>query len=100
MRLNRDEISIIRKLAKMHFGNNAKVMLFGSRADDKKRGGDIDLLVIPFRKILSEEIFEKKIAMLIDLEVKLGMQNIDLLVEHEEDTREIIKTAKKGIRIV
>ena len=54
---------------------DADVYLFGSRADDNARGGDIDLLV------LSKTIdFKKKLDILVDLTEQLGEQRIDLVV--------------------
>ena len=43
MRLNKTEIENIKKLAHLHFGEDVQVILFGSRASDEKRGGDIDI---------------------------------------------------------
>lgn len=56
----------------------AKIYLFGSRADDSKRGGDIDLLV--FSSILTEKDRRKIKLKLYDL---LGEQKIDLLMAQD-----------------
>ena len=45
MRLNKDYARLIRETAHDVFGPDAVVRLFGSRVDDSKRGGDIDLHV-------------------------------------------------------
>jgi uncharacterized protein len=45
MRLNRFQIDTINKLATKHFGQAATAYLFGSRTDNQKKGGDIDLLI-------------------------------------------------------
>ena len=59
----------------------AKVWLFGSRADDSKRGGDIDI------GILSKKIdFMKKLDINIDICDKIGEQKIDLVVSKSGDT--------------
>jgi len=47
MRLSVKEINTIKSCAKAFFGAHARVLLFGSRVDDQKRGGDIDLYIIP-----------------------------------------------------
>ena len=45
MRLTPEQVAIIREAAAEVFGSDARVWLFGSRVDDAKRGGDIDLLI-------------------------------------------------------
>lgn len=54
---------------------DAQIYLFGSRADDHSRGGDIDLLV------LSEIITERDRRVLrIELFERLGEQKLDLVI--------------------
>jgi len=45
MRLNPDQVQVIRDAANAAFGRGTAVWLFGSRVNDAKRGGDIDLVV-------------------------------------------------------
>jgi predicted nucleotidyltransferase len=45
MRLSSDQTQVILRCVRQHFGDKARVMLFGSRLDDAVRGGDVDLLV-------------------------------------------------------
>ncbi|TXL15089.1 DNA polymerase subunit beta, partial [Methylococcaceae bacterium HT5] len=52
MRLNVEEKNKIIQYAKVFFGNEANLYLFGSRVDDAKKWGDIDLF------LESEEIID------------------------------------------
>ena len=45
MRLNPEQASVIRQTVVEIFGPEVQVLLFGSRVDDSKKGGDVDLLV-------------------------------------------------------
>jgi predicted nucleotidyltransferase len=45
MRLTEDEQTLIKHTIASAFGNDACIWLFGSRIDDNKRGGDVDLYV-------------------------------------------------------
>jgi len=77
MRLTPEEIAAIKAAAAEVFGPAARVHLFGSRIDDHKRGGDIDLLIeTPAgRDTLMDEIRCK-----IALEDRLGERKIDVLL--------------------
>jgi predicted nucleotidyltransferase len=56
--------------------NDAKIYLFGSRADDNKKGGDIDLLIV------SKKITKKDVRKLrIDFFEKFGEQKIDIVMD-------------------
>lgn len=46
MRLSDQQRQAIRQQVSSLFGPEARVKVFGSRADDQARGGDLDLLVI------------------------------------------------------
>jgi uncharacterized protein len=76
MRLSKSEIQIITSSI-LKLDKNAYIYLFGSRVDDLKKGGDIDLL------ILSETLkASDKLDLLIDLKAKLGDQKLDLLIKN------------------
>ncbi len=45
MRLSLDHVAHIREVVRQEAGPAARVRLFGSRLDDTRRGGDVDLLV-------------------------------------------------------
>lgn len=45
MRLSATQQQQILQATREHFGTDAKVWLFGSRVDDARRGGDVDLYV-------------------------------------------------------
>ena len=105
MRLNDDQIQAIRQAAISAFGQGTSVWLFGSRVDDAKKGGDIDLLVCP--QVRSAEdaaepqhAFMQKIKMLTLLERQLGERKIDIVVEQAQDMRPIVAVAyKTGIKL-
>jgi len=45
MRITTEQCGLIRGVVAELAGDDALITLFGSRADDNKRGGDVDLLV-------------------------------------------------------
>ena len=60
MRLNQYEKEVIAASARKYFGENTGVILFGSKADDTRKGGDIDLVVRPDIYILRKKCWRKK----------------------------------------
>lgn len=78
MRLTDETIALITKLAKLHFGESAEIRLFGSRADDGARGGDIDLHVVA-----PSSSYRDEIAFLVDVEGRLD-ERVDLRVQRGE----------------
>lgn len=97
MRLKKEYIDFIKNTAKECFGKNAKVYLFGSRVDDKKRGGDFDLYI---ETDIKENILDRKLRMLVELDKLLGEQKIDLVVNSFNIEKPIYAVAKQeGIRL-
>lgn len=80
MRLSQFEIETINILAKKHFGQGTIVFLFGSRTDDKKKGGDIDLFIQNSNDRLL--ILETKIHFLAELKTKIGERKIDVVFDN------------------
>ena len=95
MRLTQFEISVINQSASEIFGSDVQVFLFGSRVDDTKKGGDIDLYI----KTKVGNDLTHKIKFLVLLEQKLGEQKIDIVFA-EDQTRTIEQQAiMYGIRL-
>jgi predicted nucleotidyltransferase len=81
MRLTEQQRAIIRATVAETFGAGAEVWLFGSRVDDSKRGGDIDLL-IETDQVDVDAITRAEIAFLTKIQMKLGDQKIDVLLDY------------------
>ncbi len=82
MRLTNFEATTIKKVFTEIFGEG-KIYLFGSRIDDSKRGGDIDLYLCPKNEF--EDIREKKIEFLIRLDECIGEQKIDVVIAKDKN---------------
>ncbi|WP_416138518.1 nucleotidyltransferase domain-containing protein [Halomonas sp. HK25] len=81
MRLTAYQQHIIRQAARDCFGPGARVTLFGSRADDEARGGDIDLLIATDMTNI-EDIIRSEIAFQLQVQQAIGEQKIDLLIDY------------------
>ncbi len=75
------------------FGPAARVLLFGSRLDDSRRGGDIDLLVQS--DLPPDECCRARIRCLARLERTLDGQPVDLVLSDPGtgDERSIVRHA-------
>ena len=77
MRLSEKEISAIKNNI-LNFDQDAKIYLFGSRTNDKAKGGDIDVLVI------SEKIgFGEKLKITTGIFKEIDEQKLDLVVKKD-----------------
>jgi predicted nucleotidyltransferase len=80
MRLSENEIKSIVSLANRHFGNDVEVFLFGSRTDNQKHGGDIDLFIRNFDG--KQPAIRTKINFIADFILHIGEQKIDVVIDH------------------
>ncbi len=78
MRLTKKEIATINAVI-AKYDKFAEVHLFGSRIDDKKKGGDIDLLV--FSDNLT---FDDNLKIKVEIKEVLGDQKIDLIITRDK----------------
>jgi hypothetical protein len=79
MRLTPHQLSSIQNVFKTIFLPTDNMWLFGSRVDDNKKGGDIDLY-IETQYDNDAIIATKKIQFLVELKKKIGEQKIDVII--------------------
>ena len=94
MRLTKEEIQAIKTTFKEVFVDG-DIYLFGSRVDDSKKGGDIDLYISTPQK---KDLVSKKIEFLVKLKQKIGEQKIDVVLDYNNNFL-IDKKAKEGIKL-
>ncbi len=93
MRLSTEEIKIIKKSIETVLGNK-KIILFGSRVDDNKKGGDIDLCI----EVKTKISFKDKLKLLTLLEKNGIERKVDIIFKYPNSKENIFQTIeKKGI---
>ena len=100
MRLSATSITTVKNAVHGTFPGDARVVLFGSRVDDHKRGGDIDLLVVSDLPRAAME--SAKIRALAKIQLALGEQKIDMVVTNDlvGDARPVVHEAiQHGIEL-
>jgi hypothetical protein len=81
MRLTNLQVTdIIRALDPFIEGNKATLRLYGSRLDDKRKGGDIDLLLLSEQTEFIQTLLTNKHVVLSAIKKNIGDQKIDLLI--------------------
>jgi len=80
MRLSPQYSEFLKETVKNHLPD-AEVYLFGSRANDQLKGGDIDILVLGSRELSNQEKRDIKIAFY----KKFGEQKIDIVSYKRDD---------------
>ncbi len=97
MRLTKEEIKAIKETAIEVFGEGVEVWIFGSRVDDSKKGGDIDIYIETNNY---QNVVEKKIKFLVKLKDTIGDQKIDAVIKRKNCQEFICREAKsKGVKI-
>lgn len=94
MRLTPFQRQAIKSAVASEFEPGARIWLFGSRIDDARRGGDIDLMVETCRPGLLQELrCRMRIEEALDL-------HVDLIASLPDDDRPISRIARReGIRL-
>jgi len=92
MRLNSLYQDAIRNSFRKSF-DSGEIYLFGSRIDDTKKGGDIDLYIVSTDK----NKVRKKIKFLVNLKKIVGEQKIDVVLSYNKNSSIEQKARKEGI---
>ncbi|PIQ32415.1 MAG: hypothetical protein CO186_09585 [Zetaproteobacteria bacterium CG_4_9_14_3_um_filter_49_83] len=97
MRISLSQASEINKLVKASLGSASEVWLFGSRADDSKRGGDVDLYI----ESAEDCSLEKRLKLMTKIQLLIGLRKVDLIVKTASSPdRAIDATAKsEGVHL-
>jgi len=98
MRLTEEQHEIILRAVRRRFGPSAGVFLFGSRVDDNRKGGDIDLLVETDTS--GTDALTAKLHAISDMQREMGDRKIDLVTASPGADSAIIREAREtGLRL-
>lgn len=76
----------------LEFDENATIYLFGSRADDAEKGGDIDLLIMSGKLTPSD-----KIPIKVKLFQRIEEQKIDIVIARDDSDPFVRVILKKAV---
>jgi predicted nucleotidyltransferase len=96
VRLTKKEIEAIKE-AFLEVFENGKIYLFGSRIDDSKRGGDIDLFIELDRELDIKEQMRLKSRFRLLLYDKIGEQKIDIIISKDKNKSIEQEALKTGV---
>ena len=102
MRLTQEEQRGIAEAAHSVLPAGSRVLLFGSRTDDARRGGDVDLLVETASALAADESVRLCRRLTAQLYRRLGERRIDMLVSVRgaADERAVVRAARRdGIEL-
>lgn len=101
VRLTGVDLSDIRWACDQTLPQGARLLLFGSRLDDTRLGGDIDLLVKLPQAMAPSEMVDRRTRLAARLYRRLGEQRIDILmtvdpqVDGGTDDRPVVQEARR-----
>lgn len=102
MRLADIQASLIQQKTMLFFGAHSHVWLFGSRVDDDKKGGDIDLYIEPDIQE-PEKLVDARLSFLVEMHRVLGEQRIDLVLHRTQTNQDlpVYRIAKEtGVKLL
>ena len=102
MRLTPFQLKTIQTTFRQCFGEKDHLWLFGSRVDDKKKGGDIDLYV-QTPELDTKKLDSQRSKFLLTLYNILGEQKIDIVLHRINDNIDlpIYRVAQKtGVLLI
>jgi uncharacterized protein len=96
MRLSPDEQSQICAAAMAVLPAGSRLSLFGSRVDDSRRGGDVDLLIETTEPSTPAQAMQLRSRLAVQLYRRLGERRIDIVVASlaAPDTRLVVAQAR------
>ena len=103
MRLAPADLTAITAAAQAVLPAGSRVMLFGSRTDDSRRGGDIDLLVEPPSPLDAMAQIQLRSKLAARLYRLLGERRIDILVaaaSEPSDKLVLAEARRQAIKLV
>ena len=98
MRLTKDELRLIKKAFYKTF-KDGKLYLFGSRVDDEKKGGDIDLFIKLDTKLSIKEEINLKRKFRLALHDVIGEQKIDIIISKDKKRSIEQEAIKNGVEL-
>ncbi|WP_203249613.1 MULTISPECIES: nucleotidyltransferase domain-containing protein [Cysteiniphilum] len=98
VRLTEYEIKAIKSSFLDVFGGGS-IYLFGSRVEDSKKGGDIDLYIAPNKALPRDQLLEKKIDFLVSVKSLIGEQKIDVIIATNENRLIEQEALTKGVKL-
>jgi predicted nucleotidyltransferase len=102
MRLSCIERRAVEVASREAFPAGTRVLLFGSRLDDARRGGDIDLLVELPRPLTPADLVDRRTRFTARLYRLLDERRIDVVVADaaRHDARAVVEVARRqGIEL-
>jgi hypothetical protein len=97
MRLRPEDQQAITQAAREVFAPGTAVLVFGSRTDDRRRGGDVDLLIETPAPMPPAELVARRTRFIAKLYRSLDEQRIDAVIttRGEPDARPVVAAARK-----
>jgi len=102
MRLSAIERRAVESASREALPAGTRVLLFGSRLDDKRRGGDIDLLVELPEPLSADDVVDRRTRFTARLYRLLEERRIDVVVTQRRlpDARGVVAAARRqGVEV-